>query len=266
MTPTVYVNGTALDLDGVEYRISVSHGRNDITAAPSPSDASMTLLGFTSIPVKISDVVEVEAYGVTRFTGRVTDTQLSHDYNPNGPTIGAPVTSYVARLDVTMIGNLSLLGLAFVGAAGYSRELLNDRVENILSDANIAYANNSDPLMTQEALDALDGGYSALDLLTALGTETGGTLCDLPDGAAYYAAMLREMTTTDYTPAEVRDLQTAFFAARQRHAAEVERVERAAARAYWKAHPRHGIADKFFDDAGEESIPRRMARIYPGWW
>jgi tripartite-type tricarboxylate transporter receptor subunit TctC len=67
-------------------------------------------------------------------------------------------------------------------------------------------------------------------------------------------------------PAEVRDLQTAFFAARQRHAAEVERVERAAARAYWKAHPRHGIADKFFDDAGEESIPRRMARIYPGWW
>ena len=48
-------------------------------------------------------------------------------------------------------------------------------------------------------------------------------------------------------PAEVHDLQTAFFAARQRHAAEVERVERAAARAYWKAHPRHGIADDFFD-------------------
>jgi len=67
-------------------------------------------------------------------------------------------------------------------------------------------------------------------------------------------------------PAEVCDLQTAFFAARQRHAAEVERVERAAARAYWKAHPRHGIADNFFDDAGEDSIPRRMARVDPAWW
>jgi hypothetical protein len=204
MTPTIYVNGTALDLDGVEYRVSVSHGRNDITAAPSPSDASMTLYGFTSIPVAISDVVEVEAYGVTRFTGRVTDTSLSHEFNPNGPTIGAPVTSYVARLDVTMIGNLSLLGLAFVGAAGYSRELLNDRVENILTDANITYANNSDPLMTQEALDALDGGYSALELLTALGTETGGTLCDLPDGAVLWESYSRR--GYGYNPAHWDDI------------------------------------------------------------
>ena len=67
-------------------------------------------------------------------------------------------------------------------------------------------------------------------------------------------------------PAEVHDLQTAFFAARQRHAAEVERVERAAARAYWKAHPRHGIADDFFDDAGNDSIPARMARAEAAWW
>ena len=128
MIPTIYVNGTALDLDGVEYRVTVSHGRNDITAAPAPSDASMTLYGFTSIPVSISDVVEIEAYGEARFTGRVTDTSLTHDFNPNGPTVGVPALSYVARLDVTMIGNLSRLGLAFVGAGGYSRELLNDRV------------------------------------------------------------------------------------------------------------------------------------------
>jgi hypothetical protein len=164
----------------------------------------MTLYGFTSIPITISDVVEVEAYGVTRFTGRVTDTQLSHDYNPNGPTVGAPVTSYVARLDVTMIGNLSLLGLAFVGASGYSQELLNDRVENILTDANIVYTNNSDPLMTQESLDALDGGYSALDLLTALGTETGVTLCDLPDGAVLWESYSRR--GYGYNPAHWDDL------------------------------------------------------------
>ena len=67
-------------------------------------------------------------------------------------------------------------------------------------------------------------------------------------------------------PAEVRDLQTAFFAARQRHAAEVERVERAAARVYWKTHPRHGIADDFFDDAANDSIPAMMARVEAAWW
>jgi hypothetical protein len=162
MSPTVLVNGVALDLQNVEYRITVSHGRNDITSAPAPSDASMTLIGFLTIPLEVSDVVEVEAYGVTRFTGRVTDTILTPDFNPNGPTLGPGATAYSARLDVTMIGNLSLLGLKFVGDSGYSREMLNDRVENILTDAGLTFANNSDPLMTQEALAALDGGYSAL--------------------------------------------------------------------------------------------------------
>jgi hypothetical protein len=103
-----------------------------------------------------------------------------------------------------MIGNLSLLGLAFVGAAGYSKELLNDRVENILTDSNLVYTNNSDPLMTQESLDALDGGYSALDLLTALGTETGGTLCDLPDGAVLWESYSRR--GYGYNPAHWDDL------------------------------------------------------------
>ena len=204
MIPTVLVNGVALDLEGVEYRITVSHGRNDITSAPAPSDATMTLLGFLSIPVVISDVVEVEAYGVTRFTGRVTDTILTHDYNPNGPTLGVGDTCYVARLDVTLVGNLSLLGLKYVGAAGYAIELLNDRVENILTDANVSYTNNSDPLMTQEALAALDGGYSALDLLTALGSQTGGTLCDLPDGAVLWESYSRR--GYGYNPAHWDDI------------------------------------------------------------
>jgi hypothetical protein len=204
MNPTIYVNGVALDLEDVEYRVTVSHGRNDITSPPAPSDASMTLIGFLSIPVEISDVVEVEAYGVTRFTGRVTDTYLTHDFNPNGPTLGPGQTAYSARLDVIMIGNLSLLGAKFVGEAGYARELLNDRVENILTDAGVTFANNSDPLMTQEALDAVDGGYSALDLLSALGTETGGTLCDLPDGAVLWESYSRR--GFGYNPAHWYDI------------------------------------------------------------
>ncbi len=191
MIPTVTVNGVALGLEGVEYRITVSHGRNDITSSPQPSDAAMTLLGFLNIPVDISDLVEISVYGVTRFTGRVTDVTLGHDFNINGPTLGTGPEAFVARLAVTMIGNLSLLGLKFVGAAGYAQQLLNDRVEDILTEAAVTFANNSDPLMTQIALPALDGGYSALEQLTSLGSETGGTLCDLPDGAVLWESYSR---------------------------------------------------------------------------
>jgi hypothetical protein len=148
--------------------------------------------------VEVSDVVVINAYGVPRFTGRVSDVLLTHDYNPVGPI------NFVARLQVTLIGNLARLGLAFVGEAGYARELLSDRVDNILTDAGVVYANNSDPLMTQEALDALTGGYSALDLLTALCTETGATLADLPDGNVLFESYSRR--GYGYNPAHWFDL------------------------------------------------------------
>ncbi|CAB4185983.1 hypothetical protein UFOVP1504_18 [uncultured Caudovirales phage] len=198
MITAITVNGAALDLTGVEYRVTVSHGRNDITSTPAASDASLSLFGFATIPVEVSDLVVIEAYSVTRFTGRVSDVLLTHDYNPVGPI------NFVGRLDVTLIGNLALLGLAFVGDSGYPRELLTDRVDNILTDAGVTFANNSDPLMTQEALHAQAGGYAALDLLTALCTETGATLADLPDGNVLFESYSRR--GYGYNPAHWFDL------------------------------------------------------------
>ena len=196
MITSVTVNGVALDLEGIEYRVTVSHGRNDITSNPQASDASMTLFGFASIPIEIADTVVINANSVARFTGRVSDLTLRHDYNPNG--------DYVARLDCTIMGTLSELGLMYVGAAGYAQELLDVRVENILTETGLAYANNSDPAMTQLAMDAIDGGYSALDLLNALGTETGGTLCDLPDGNVLWESYSRR--GYGYNPAHWSDM------------------------------------------------------------
>jgi hypothetical protein len=204
MITAVTVNGTALDLAGIEYQVTVSHGRNDITALPQASDATLTLYGFPTIPVDISDLVVIQAYGLTRFTGRVTDVILSHLYDPEG------TVNFVARLEVQLIGNLSRLGLAFVRDAGYARELLDARVENILTDAGVTYANNSDPLMTQEALDAKTGGYSALDLLSALCTETGATLADLPDGNVLFESYSRR--GYGYNPAHWYDMGTDTFA------------------------------------------------------
>lgn len=204
MITAILVNGTPLTLTDIEYQVTVSHGRNDITATPQASDASMTLIGVATLPIEISDVIVIEAYGLARFTGRVTDLQLSHEYNPTGPSVGSPPTGYFARLDVTMMGNLAQLGLAMVGEAGYSKELLEDRVNNILTDAGIIYTANVDRLMEQEALAAQLGGYSALDLLTALGTETGGTLCDLPDGNVLWESYTRR--GFGYNPAHWYDI------------------------------------------------------------
>ena len=76
-----------------------------------------------------------------------------------------------------------------------------------------------------------------------------------------------ESSPSEFTlPAEVCRLQAEFFGHRQRNAAAVEHEKRAVARAYWKAHPRHGIADDFFADAASDSIPARMARVDPMWW
>ena len=76
----------------------------------------------------------------------------------------------------------------------------------------------------------------------------------------------RPATLEPEMPSEVRQLQQAFFASRRQHAAAVEREQRAVARAFWKTHPRHGLADDFFAEASDDSIPARMARVDPAWW
>lgn len=87
----------------------------------------------------------------------------------------------------------------------------------------------------------------------------------------YFAGLLVEhrgrLAAIDFRlPDEVVRFQTTFWTSRQRYAPAVENAQRATARAYWKHHPRHGIADDFFSDAADDSIPARMARVDPAWW
>lgn len=174
----ISINGSVLAID-VEYSVTITHGRNDITSTPQPSDAQITLYGFASIPAEIGDDLVIEAYGDPRFTGYITDLRLSY------------LVDGTARLLIQAVGNLARIGFSYVGAAGYAQQDLTDRVDSILTETGYTYTNNSIPLMSQLALDPLDGGYSALDLLLALGTETGGTLADLPDGAILWESYAR---------------------------------------------------------------------------
>jgi len=89
--------------------------------------------------------------------------------------------------------------------------------------------------------------------------------------ARYFAGALAEqrdhLPTIDFRlPDEVVRLQSAFWATRQRLDPAVENAQRAAARAYWRTYPRQGLADDFFGDAADDSIPSRMARVDPEWW
>ena len=75
--------------------------------------------------------------------------------------------------------------------------------------------------MTQLVYPAFARATAALEAVKPAAAARGAGVGDLPDGAAYYAAMLREMTTTDYSPAEARDLGLAEVA---RISAEMDRL------------------------------------------
>ncbi len=146
------INGAAIGLGGaVEYEITVTHGRNDISSTPQASDATVTLYGFTGgIPAAIGDTLVIEAYGGPRFTGFVVDLQLTH-LSSDTP---------IGRLTIQAIGMLSRLGLSYVGESGYPQDDLTDRIDDILTETGYVYTNNSRPLMELISLDAVDGGLT----------------------------------------------------------------------------------------------------------
>jgi len=185
----IKVNGTALDLSGVEYAVSVYHGRNDVASIPTPSSAAFTTIGST-IVAAIGDSLNIETYGSDRFTGRVTDISIEH----LSTTSGAPM----ARIQYLAIGNLSDLGLYNVGAAGYVEETLADRVNAIFTETGLAYTANTDPYYILNPV-AVNNGTSALQLLNDLGVQVGGTMYDTPTGDIVWESYTRRGYT--YNPA-----------------------------------------------------------------
>lgn len=171
----IKVNGTALDLADIDITVGINHGRNDITGGSNPSDASIVIRNFPTIPADIGDELLIEAYGQARFTGDVTNLRLTHEYSPSAALL--PV------LQIDAIGKMARLGQIYVGEAGYPKADLNIRVAEILDDTGLTYTANISTGNEQLHLDALDGGYSAMQLLTDLCSQTGATMCDLPDGA-----------------------------------------------------------------------------------
>ena len=180
----IRVNGTALNLADVAYAVTVSHGRNDVTASPEPGLAQLDLLitGDAAIPVTLGDTLEVDAYNTTRFTGTVSDMALEHM-----PPVGqnAPMT----RLTITGIGPLARLGRLYAGATGFPAEDLDVRVAAILDTTGLTYIAETDPDI---ALNAYDPNYDSVSsLLAELCEWTGATVYDMPDGSIRFESYTR---------------------------------------------------------------------------
>ena len=190
MISTITLAGSTLDLDAVEYQVVVDHGRNDVSDSPQASSAQIiyTQTGGTIIGA-ISDILTIDAYGVERFTGAVTDMDIVH----TADTGGNPFT----RTTILAMGTLSQLGYITVGAAGYAEESLESRVDNILTETGLAYTANTDPMMILLAEDpnAIDAASS----LSALCLSTGATMADLPNGQILFESYSRR--GYDYNPA-----------------------------------------------------------------
>jgi len=196
----IAINGVPLDILDVEYSVAIDHGRNDITNPPQASSADLVVRISSWPDIKISYLLTIEAYGVRRFTGRITSMDLTHEYSPT-------LDAIIGRLRLSAMGNLTLLGLYAVGDSGYVEEQLVDRVQSILDETGLVYTANTDPYMVMLPVDA-GQGQPAMSWLTELCQQTGATMCDLPDGNILFESYSRR--GFGYNPATFAQVNDTF--------------------------------------------------------
>lgn len=165
---SIEVAGTALDLNGIEYQVTVSHGRPDVLQRPNPSNAQIVLYGSANLNVQIADELRIEAYGDGRFLGNITDLRI--DYLGDGTPL----------VTVTAIGRLSRLGAVLIDV-NFPDEMVYDRVETILDATGLDYLNGAtaDLELFQYSDDIPS---TATTLLDELAQWSGGTYFDTMDG------------------------------------------------------------------------------------
>ena len=173
----IIIGGVSLDLNDVEYQVSVTHGRNDIKSQPEASTAVIALRGSEGLNIDLAASVDITTYGIRRFTGEVSDLAITH-LSSTPPT---------AITTITCIGNLSNLGSRLTGAAGYASETVYARAEEILTDSGETYLNGGTQTLE---LFAIPPGQAVpqtcLDGLQSLAEWSGGTYFDTPLGVVVF--------------------------------------------------------------------------------
>lgn len=129
----ISIAGTLVDLDSVHASVSGTHGRSSVTDSPAASSCTLTLVGDAIPTVEISDLLEVQAYGLLRFTGVITDA------TPRQTTRGD------ASMVIVAIGALADLALEPVTATDWPQETSGARATRILTAAGASIGKAASP-------------------------------------------------------------------------------------------------------------------------
>lgn len=160
----LYQPTAAVDISCLVDEVSIQHGRDDTTAQPEASAATLTLdLRDTVLPATVdigSDVVVTTTVAdttSTRFRGRITDLALGFD------DVGE-LTPVAGQGQIAAVGYLADLGRRVVGDAPFPQELDGARVQRILTLAGFTpSALTSDPGTVQVLARDIDA-RSALEV------------------------------------------------------------------------------------------------------
>jgi len=168
----ISLNGTPLDLTLLDFDLSMTHGRSDVTAPPTSSSCQLIIRGATGPAMEISDALTVTSHSVARFSGTISDLDVT--FMGSNPPKAVTV--------VTAMGYLSDLGLKDVGASGWAEQTARQRVEAILAASGLSYLNGGDAAITLKAVASIDATpQTALDALNQIATWTGATYFDDPN-------------------------------------------------------------------------------------
>ena len=183
----VTINAVEVDLALVDFDLSITHGRSDVTSPPTSSTCQLVIRGATGPAFDISDAVTITAHGVARFAGTISDL----DVNFIGTNPPKAITT------ITGMGNLSALGLQEVGAAGWTEQTASQRVTGILTASGFSYLNGADTDITLKAVALEDATpTTALDALSSIASGTGATYFDDPNGRIVFESYGNRGLTT----------------------------------------------------------------------
>ena len=177
----VQIQGNSIDLTDIEYEIFITHGRSSVFDGASPSSASLTLIaqGSTLPYVNVDDSVIIQAEGIDRFTGEITDISINH------------LIDGFAQINIQCIGMLAALGtqyglVSFVGVddpmTSKNRANLVNRgfvpVPRTLIDGGFDY-------IVEGFIDYLTASPNRLSWLTEIADWAGAAVIDTPSGDPY---------------------------------------------------------------------------------
>lgn len=183
----VIIGGSTVDLNDIEYQVSITHGRGDIKSQPEASTAVIVVRGSIGVNVDLAASVDIAAWGTTRFTGEVSDLEITH-LSTVPPT---------ALTTVTAIGNLSNLGSRLTGGSGYSAQTVQERVEEILTDSGQTYINSATSSLELYSISAGSAFPSTcIDGLQNMAEWSGGTYFDTPTGVVVFESYGNRGITT----------------------------------------------------------------------